>query len=95
MSRQRLCLQSAKLAVKSIKKSLNSLAFREFFAQALESLGNYKEAIEQYDYLCKVSKNAVFMYKTATMLFALQRYMESESLLYKIILDPEKKEFMI
>jgi tetratricopeptide (TPR) repeat protein len=88
-------LQSAKLAVESIKRNPNSLAFRELFAQALESLGNYKEAMEQYDYLHNVSKNAVFMYKSATMLFALKRYEESESLLNKIVLDPETKELTI
>ncbi len=83
--------QSAKLAEGSVKRNPNSLAFRELLGQAHESLGNFKEALEQYDFLYKASKNSVFAYKSATMLLGLKRFDDCESLLKRIIADPETK----
>jgi tetratricopeptide (TPR) repeat protein len=67
------------------------LPFRELLAQSYEGIGNYSEAIKQYDILLKSSKNQVFAYKVATLQYVLKQFDASEQSIRKILSDPDTK----
>ena len=87
--------QSASLALKIIERNPETREFREVLAQAYEYLGNYSEALEQYELLVKPDSNSAVLYKTAMMHYMLKDYKECESDLKYILSDKDSESINI
>lgn len=86
--------QSWALSSEILKKRSDDLTFIEVHAQALEGLGQYAEAIKDYEVLVNKAPQPVFRYKAAALQYLLKRYGECEANLNFLIsnnaIDKEK-----
>lgn len=87
--------QSASLALKIIERKPEAREFREVLAQANEYLGNYSEALKQYELLLNPDSNSAVLYKTAMMHYMLKNYNECESDLKYILSDKDSESISI
>ena len=86
--------QSWALSSELLKRRPDDLTFIEIHAQALEGLGQYAEAIKDYEVLVNKVPQPVFRYKAAALQYLLKRFGECDANLNFLIsnnaIDKEK-----